>query len=104
MERSLLAVLTARAAKQPDWPGSGEMVPKRRREGPPVTPEPKGDRSLRSPVRDKERATRGNRKPPAVMRGVSDGARTRDTQDHNLVLYLLSYAHHRRRADPAQEV
>ncbi len=31
---------------------------------------------------------------------MSDGARTRDTQDHNLVLYLLSYAHHRRRAEP----
>jgi hypothetical protein len=27
-------------------------------------------------------------------RGVSDGARTRDTQDHNLVLYRLSYTHH----------
>src|SRR3954470_23436987 len=26
--------------------------------------------------------------------GVSDGARTRDTQDHNLVLYQLSYTHH----------
>jgi hypothetical protein len=31
------------------------------------------------------------RAPP---RGVSDGARTRDTQDHNLVLYQLSYTHH----------
>ena len=30
--------------------------------------------------------------------GVSDGARTRDPQDHNLVLYQLSYAHHCRRA------
>ena len=26
--------------------------------------------------------------------GVSDGARTRDTRDHNPVLYQLSYAHH----------
>ena len=26
---------------------------------------------------------------------MSDGARTRDTQDHNLVLYQLSYTHHR---------
>ena len=25
---------------------------------------------------------------------MSDGARTRDHQDHNLVLYQLSYAHH----------
>src|SRR6185312_16560792 len=30
----------------------------------------------------------------ASPRGVSDGARTRDTQDHNLVLYQLSYTHH----------
>jgi hypothetical protein len=28
--------------------------------------------------------------------GVSDGARTRDPLDHNQVLYLLSYTHHRR--------
>lgn len=46
----------ARAAKQSDWPGSGQMVPKQRREGPRVTPEPKGDRALRSPAREKERA------------------------------------------------
>ena len=26
--------------------------------------------------------------------GVSDGTRTHDTQDHNLVLYQLSYTHH----------
>jgi hypothetical protein len=26
--------------------------------------------------------------------GVSDGARTRDIQIHNLALYRLSYAHH----------
>jgi hypothetical protein len=46
----------ARAAKQTDWPGSGQMVPRQRREGPSVTPEPKGDRSLRSPASDKGRA------------------------------------------------
>lgn len=27
---------------------------------------------------------------------VADGTRTRDTQDHNLVLYQLNYSHHRR--------
>ncbi len=27
--------------------------------------------------------------------GVSDGTRTRDSQDHNLVLYQLNYTHHR---------
>ena len=30
--------------------------------------------------------------------GVADGTRTRDTQDHNLVLYQLNYSHHRCRA------
>ena len=29
-----------------------------------------------------------------ALYGVSDGDRTRDTQNHNLVLYQLSYAHH----------
>ena len=47
----------ARAAKQPDWPGSGNIVPKQRRAGPAVTPGPKGDRALRSPAREKERAS-----------------------------------------------
>ena len=28
------------------------------------------------------------------VRGVSDGARTRDNRDHNPVLYQLSYTHH----------
>jgi hypothetical protein len=32
--------------------------------------------------------------------GVADGTRTRDTQDHNLVLYQLNYSHHRRQPDP----
>lgn len=32
--------------------------------------------------------------------GVSDGARTRDTQDHNLVLYQLSYTHRAHSRDP----
>ncbi len=26
--------------------------------------------------------------------GVADGTRTRDSQDHNLVLYQLNYSHH----------
>jgi hypothetical protein len=43
-----------------------------------------------------------NRKPPlnwsgAVFRiGVADGTRTRDSQDHTLVLYQLNYSHHYR--------
>ena len=47
-------------------------------------------------------ATHPTRKPPlnwseAVFRiGVADGTRTRDSQDHNLVLYQLNYSHHRR--------
>ena len=39
----------------------------------------------------------------ASPRGVSDGARTRDTQDHNLVLYRLSYTHHVSRPARAPE-
>ena len=43
-----------------------------------------------------------NRKPPlsfsgaVLYLGVADGTRTRDSQDHNLVLYQLNYSHHRR--------
>ncbi len=41
------------------------------------------------------------RKTPCLSRGfsfgVSDGTRTRDSQDHNLVLYQLNYTHHARR-------
>lgn len=39
----------------------------------------------------KRPASRGDR--PSSY-GVSDGTRTRDTQDHNLVLYQLNYTHH----------
>ena len=31
---------------------------------------------------------------PLFSIGVSDGTRTRDSQDHNLVLYQLNYTHH----------
>ncbi len=34
--------------------------------------------------------------------GVSDGTRTRDTQDHNLVLYQLNYTHHSYRTEPSR--
>ena len=47
----------ARAAKQGDWPGTGEMVPRQRRPGSSVTGEPTGDRALRSPASEKERAS-----------------------------------------------
>lgn len=33
--------------------------------------------------------------PSQKKSGVTDGARTRDNQDHNLGLYQLSYGHHR---------
>ena len=44
------------------------------------------------------RACRWKTKKPerkARALGVADGTRTRDTQDHNLVLYQLNYSHHR---------
>ncbi len=34
--------------------------------------------------------------------GVSDGTRTRDTQDHNLVLYQLNYTHHSYWTEPSR--
>jgi len=46
----------ARAAKQSEWPGAGEMVPRQSRQGPELTPEPKGERALRNPVTEKQRA------------------------------------------------
>ena len=46
----------ARAARQTEWPGAGEMVPRQSRQGPELTPEPKGERGLRNPASEKERA------------------------------------------------
>jgi hypothetical protein len=46
----------ARAARQGDWPGATEMVPRQRRQGPGVTPEPVGERALRNPASEKQRA------------------------------------------------
>jgi hypothetical protein len=46
----------ARAARQTDWPRSDELVPRQRRQGPAVTPEPTGERALRNPASEKERA------------------------------------------------
>ena len=43
-------------------------------------------------MRQVEVALEGKRGNP--KNGVSDGARTRDFQIHNLALYHLSYAHH----------
>ena len=49
---------TARAAKRGgrDWPGAGEMIPRQRRKGPEVTPEPAGERALRSASSERQRA------------------------------------------------
>ena len=46
----------AKAGKQGDWPGAGEQVPRQRRRGPDVTPEPTGERALRNPATEKQRA------------------------------------------------
>lgn len=47
-----------------------------------------------APYIKKESAPRRTIQLGALMFGVTDGARTRDTQDHNLVLYQLNYSHH----------
>jgi hypothetical protein len=46
----------AKSAKQGDWPGAGERVPRQRRQGPQLTPEPTGERARRNPATEKERA------------------------------------------------
>ena len=48
----------ARATKREgrDWPGGDEMVPRQRRKGPEVTPEPTGERALRSAASERQRA------------------------------------------------
>jgi hypothetical protein len=46
----------ARAAKQEDWPGAGEMVPRQRRTGPAGPDSPTGERALRNPASERERA------------------------------------------------
>ena len=47
----------------------------------------------------REQDSAGNEKRPPIeigglFFGVTDGTRTRDSQDHNLVLYQLNYGHH----------
>lgn len=46
----------ARAARQRDWPGGGEMLPRQRRQGPAAPAERTGDRALRNPASERERA------------------------------------------------
>lgn len=40
----------------------------------------------------------------ALTFGVDDGTRTRDSQNHNLVLYQLNYAHHRFRVSGTRDL
>jgi hypothetical protein len=46
----------ARAVKQADWPGAGEMVPRPRPRGPAAPADRTGDRALRNPASERERA------------------------------------------------
>lgn len=46
----------ARAAKQGDWPGAGDMVPRQARQGPEAPVEPVGEMARRNPVTEKNRA------------------------------------------------
>ena len=45
----------ARAAKQHDWPGAGERVPRQRRRGPAAPASRTGDRALRNPASERDR-------------------------------------------------
>lgn len=64
----------ARAAKQEDWPGAGEMVPRQRRTGPPAPASPTGERALRNPASERERA--GTLATSARRQAKRDGKRT----------------------------
>ena len=75
---------------------------------PPDLPPRRGGSGGRRPLRTAPERTKAlvSELTRASATGVSDGARTRDTQDHNLVLYQLSYTHHapagrERRWEPA---
>lgn len=46
----------ARAAKQADWPGAGERVPRQAQRGPQAPAEPVGEMARRNPVTEKHRA------------------------------------------------
>ena len=46
----------ARAAKQRDWPGAGDMVPRQQRQGPDEPDMPVGERALRNPASERNRA------------------------------------------------
>lgn len=50
--------------------------------------------SNRRPLAPKASALPTAPHPDTVTSGVSDGIRTRDTQNHNLMLCQLSYTHH----------
>ena len=46
----------AKAAKQRDWPGAEEIVPRQSRQGPAAPASRTGDRALRNPASERERA------------------------------------------------
>jgi hypothetical protein len=46
----------AQEAKQTDWPGAGERVPRQRRQGPDAPDMPVGERALRNPASERARA------------------------------------------------
>jgi hypothetical protein len=52
----LRAERLAAARTEPDWPGTGQLVPRQRKAGPAADPQPTGERALRSPARERVRA------------------------------------------------
>jgi len=63
----------AKAGQQDDWPGTGQRVPAQRRKGPEMTPEPTGERALRNPASEKQRA--GTRAGGARQQAKRDSKR-----------------------------
>lgn len=67
----------ARAAKQGSWPGAGEMVPRQGRRGPAPPAAPAGERALRNPASERERAETRAAGAQHQSRRDSKGAATR---------------------------
>src|SRR4051812_43723545 len=92
----MVGALRAVGRKGPAAPSAGARVAQSPRHCPLFCPPSEGGRRARPPSRTAPKRTKAlvSELTRAFTAGVSDGARTRDTQDHNLVLYQLSYTHH----------
>jgi hypothetical protein len=99
-------LLRAVGRKGPAAPSAAARGAQSPRHCPPICPPGEGAAGSRLPPGAVPERMKALVSEPtrAFTAGVSDGARTRDTQDHNLVLYQLSYTHHVSRTAARQRV